>query len=246
MAVKAMLAKLEEVPEGLRAHYKQRGDKFVLDVEGLEEHPELSNLRSAKQHEKDDRVAAEAKAKDLQKRIDELEAEMGERLKGKVSADEVARLEKLHADKVKTLQTEIDGLKSTIGKRDEIIRDVKVEAVALQLATEMAVTPEAAEVFMPHIRKRLAVNYDGDKAETVVLDEAGKPTDMKPEQLKAIFVEKPAFANIIKASSASGSGATGGSGSGGADTGNRNDDTAAMNPAVLAARIKAKKAQARK
>jgi hypothetical protein len=45
--MKAVISKLEEVEEAHRKFYVEREGKFYLDVEGIEQHPEVTGLVSA-------------------------------------------------------------------------------------------------------------------------------------------------------------------------------------------------------
>jgi len=71
----------------------------------------------------------------------------------------------------------------------------------------------SANVLLPHIRSRLAVDYVDGNPITRVLGPDGKPSAATLDELKAEFVANEAFAPIIAGSKASGGGA-GGSNSG--------------------------------
>lgn len=60
MALKAILETLDDVPEALHGEYKQQkiGDKtvYTLDVEGVDDHPAVANLKSAYERVKADKA----------------------------------------------------------------------------------------------------------------------------------------------------------------------------------------------
>jgi hypothetical protein len=60
MAVKSLLENLDDVPEALHSEYKEQeipgvGKRFVLDVEGYDQHPLVRNLKSAHDKVKGDK-----------------------------------------------------------------------------------------------------------------------------------------------------------------------------------------------
>jgi len=93
--LKAILDSLDDVPEAIRSEYKEQkiGDKtvFVLDLDGVNEHPAVVNLKSAHERVKadkkrlgDDLAAANAKLKDIPEDFDAAEWE-------RLRADEATR-----------------------------------------------------------------------------------------------------------------------------------------------------------
>lgn len=94
MALKTVVEKLDDVPEAFRSEYKEQkqGDKtvFVLDLDGVDAHPGVVNLKSAFERVKADKqrlstelAAATAKTKDLPEDFD---ADEWERLRTEEAA----------------------------------------------------------------------------------------------------------------------------------------------------------------
>lgn len=73
MALKAVLPSLDGVDDALKAFYTEADGKFVLAVEGVDDHPEVANLRNAYARTKSDREAAKTEAASLKAKIAELE-----------------------------------------------------------------------------------------------------------------------------------------------------------------------------
>ena len=67
MAIKTIVDNLESVPEGMRELYSESGDRFVLNVDGIDEHPDVANLRSAYTRVKDSEKQARADLQELKK-----------------------------------------------------------------------------------------------------------------------------------------------------------------------------------
>jgi hypothetical protein len=164
----------------------------------------------------------------LKKKVDELLAEKkADHAKRKeaeeaarLAAEEIARkagdvgaLEKSWQDKLASTTADKD---AEIKRLNDSLTGVLVDSVASQLASDLAIQG-SANVLLPHIRARLAVDYTDGKPVTRVLDAAGKPSAATIDELKAEFAATPAFAPIVAGTKASGGGASG-AGRGGAAT----------------------------
>jgi len=72
MALKAVLETLEGVDDAIQPLYTETEGKFVLAVEGVDDHPEVANLRNAYTRTKEDREKAKGEAQTLKAQIEEL------------------------------------------------------------------------------------------------------------------------------------------------------------------------------
>ena len=72
MALKALLETLDGVDDAVKPFYAERDGKFVLDVDGVDDHPDVANLKNAYQRTKDDREKAKSEAASLKAQIEEL------------------------------------------------------------------------------------------------------------------------------------------------------------------------------
>jgi len=192
MALKVALETLDGLDEALQSLYTERDGAFVLDLDGVDSHPDVANLRNAYQAEKSKRQEQGTK---LAEALAKLEAKPEPT---KSDEAEILRLrEALEAerDTWKVKATELEGTvyKLTVENQlDAAIRDAGISEAAFQ---------KAAKVMLK----------DGVK----VVD--GKPvfdTDMGPlglaEYVKRwassegkAFVSKPAGGGASGASSAS-------------------------------------------
>jgi len=73
MALKALLETLEGVDDAVKPFYAERDGKYVLDVEGVDDHPEVANLKNAYGRTKEDREKAKTEAATLKAQIAELQ-----------------------------------------------------------------------------------------------------------------------------------------------------------------------------
>jgi hypothetical protein len=236
MAVKAVLASLDGVPDAFKSEYKINPDGgYYLELEGVDDHPSVGTLKRAKDREHTGRLEAEKQAGALRERITTMESETEQRLKGVLPKENVEALEKSWGKKLADAESALTTQKDRYGR---VIQNLTVDAKATELATSLARTPEEIPLLLPHIRSRLSVEISGEEVSLRVLDDSGKPTALSLKELRDEIIAKPMFAAVIVGSKASGGGASGGSGGGGAPPAVK--DAATANPKDLAASLKAK------
>lgn len=126
-------------------------------------------------------------------------------------AGDVGSLEKSWTEKYNAALAEKD---AEVQRLNSSLTGVLVDSVASRLASDLAIQG-SANVLLPHIRNRLAVDYVDGAPVTRVLDASGKPSAATIDELKAEFAANPAFAPIVAGTKASGGGASG-AGRGGA------------------------------
>lgn len=73
MALKTVIESTDGLDEAIAALYTEVDGKFILDIEGVDDHPEVANLRNAYARTKEDREKAKKDAADLKARIADLE-----------------------------------------------------------------------------------------------------------------------------------------------------------------------------
>ena len=129
MGLKVTVASLDDVQEGLREHYTETEDGiFVLQVEGVDDHPEVKNLKSAYTAEKAKRTEFSGKVTEMTARIAELEAKPSPtakddaemvRLRAQIEAERDDYKAKYEAAEKRvyglTVETQLDGLIREIG-----------------------------------------------------------------------------------------------------------------------------------
>ncbi len=130
MALQAIVEDLAAVPEALREHYREIDDAFVLDLEGVENHPATRALKNAKDREADERRKRGEKVAELEDRLkafDGLDPEAARR----ALAEAEAQVDRQLID-----QGEIDTLiqGKTAGLRAEHEKEIDGLGTALRLA----------------------------------------------------------------------------------------------------------------
>lgn len=168
MAIKTIVENLDGVPEGLHEFYKESDDGFVLEVEGIEGHPDVVNLRNAYQAAKSEQRDARQQIQELKKRSENIPEDFDPELWQKAKSGELT--EGLVSVR-KELEGKVSDLEGKLSERDGLIRTMTVDR-------ELGAALDAANITNPTFRKaathmlRDAVKLDGDK---VVVD-----SDMGP------------------------------------------------------------------
>ncbi len=165
--LKAVLENLDELSETLRDAYTEKDGKYILSVEGVEEHPSVTALRNALQGERARRaelVKEVAKLKEkagkvpddfdpdelntLRAKVETLEAELADPNKGKGGPDAKAMQEAVAARRMleqkiagleKTHAGEIEKWQKLVGKRDDYIKKLLVDDGLQKALTEVGV-----------------------------------------------------------------------------------------------------------
>lgn len=105
--LKTVVETLDGLDEAVKPFYAEADGKFILQVEGIDAHPEVANLKTAYERVKADKDAAklaEKKAKD----------DLASALKDKPDADALVKLRDELEGKINTLTTENDSLKGQL------------------------------------------------------------------------------------------------------------------------------------
>ena len=147
--LKTVVDTLDGLDEAVKPFYAEAEGKFVLQIEGVDAHPDVVNLKTAYERVKGDKEAAKAAEK---KAKDDLAAA----LKDKPDADALVKLRDEMEGKIAALTTERDDLS---GKLTRTTRDRQLEE-ALQAVnvTEPAFVKAATAMLAG------SVKMDGDKA----------------------------------------------------------------------------------
>lgn len=193
----------KKLSKELQGEYKKNDDgDYTLDVEGLDD---TGALKRAKDHEKEQRKAAEKAAKEAQAKFDELQAEMEalrtEKIRG---GDKVTEVEKAWQAKLAKREKE---LQDKVDASEKALKAQMVDAVANSMAAKLA--GEHAEVLLPHIQRRLVADIVNGKAVTKIIGPDGEVSAMTLPELEKDFLSSDKFSAVVIGSKASGGG-TGG------------------------------------
>lgn len=211
MALQAILDTLDGIPEAIKAEYKQVDGKFHLDVVGGED---TGALKRAKDHEKNLRVAAEAKIADLGTQLEAAQQAVATVTTERDAArsekgQDVAALEASWQAKVAAAEANATGIQTELtGEIERLLKTTTATALAHEIST-------VPDLFGDVIARRLKIEKGADgKFFTRVLAEDGTPSAITVDELKQELLANKKYAAIIISGKGSGGGA-GGSGSGG-------------------------------
>ena len=118
MALKTVVETLDGLDEAVKSLYAEADGKFVLQVEGIDAHPEVLNLKSAYERTKGEKDAAKAEAK-------KAKDDLATALKDKPDADALVKLRDELEGKIATLTGERDTLSGQLTgvTRDRALSD---------------------------------------------------------------------------------------------------------------------------
>ncbi|KZX63189.1 hypothetical protein A3710_17220 [Stutzerimonas frequens] len=190
---------LEGLDEGLHGFYEEKGGKYQLKVQGIPQGEDVSGLKAKLEELLGESKAAKAKAREAEEAAKKAEEERARK------AGDVEALENSWKEKLTKREQELLSERESLASQ---IKELTVGRAATDLAAELAVQG-SAKALLPHLQARLSMDIRDGQPTVVVLDANGKPSAATLEELKAEFVNDPAFAPLIVGSKASGSGAGG-------------------------------------
>lgn len=170
MPLLATVASLDDVEEALKPFYAQQGDVFALQIEGVDSHPDVSNLKSAYDRVKQDRDTIRGERDDAKARLSSLPEDFDPAVwkKAKEGKSDPSDLIQVR----QSLEGERDEWKS---KYEDLVANTRQKSI------REAVQSALAESGVPEGRRRGAAldMMDGHKVEM----QGDKPvieTDMGP------------------------------------------------------------------
>jgi hypothetical protein len=197
MALRALIETLDDVPEDIRGEYKEQkqGDKtvFVLDVEGVDMHPSVINLKTAHERQKQTNKTLTTDLAALRGRVeglpDDFNADEYERMKalaegkeGPKPEEQIARvrdqLERKHATEIQKKDDQIAKLSGTINR-------VTVEEGLSKALDAAGIDPKHKNKLVPYLKSIGKIDLEEDEGNYTAIAQ----TDMGPVPL-ARFVSE--------------------------------------------------------
>jgi hypothetical protein len=180
--------------DDLKKLYKESGDDYILNVEGIDDPGEL---RRARDREKQIANEERKKAEDLQKRLDEIEGNDARK------SGDIKRLEESWNAKYKKREDELLNENNLLKKS---ISNQLIDSTASSLASKISTVPA---LMAKAIRERLTVEISEENTNPIlkILDKDGNVSALTLPELEKEFTGNPDYKTIILASKASGGGA---------------------------------------
>lgn len=201
-------AAFDALDPALQALYTQKGDDYVLAVEGLPEPEDTTGLKANRDQILADLKAAKARAKELEDAARDSQTEAA-RKAGDIEALQNSWQQK-YDQAVSQGQSSVESLQAQI-------HSLTVGAAAARIAGELAVQGSAG-VLQRLIEHRLSMEMRDGVPTVVVRDNEGRPTAATLAEFRTEITNDAALAPLVAASKASGGGASGAKGGGAAKT----------------------------
>ena len=178
MAIKTVYEAQDEIPEPLKEHSKQDGDKWVIDVEDIEAHPQIVKLRNAYKAEQDKRKAQGQKLAEAEARAaaipEDVDLEKWDALKDKKPGDADKQRQELKATLEKQWQAKVDTLEAQIKIKDQWLeRTIRQDRLREGLVAA-GVDPKLLPGAMALLAARVEIRQDGDNFRDIVDTDMGQ------------------------------------------------------------------------
>ena len=192
--MKITKAEYEALPASLKALYKADGEDYVPTFKTSEE---VDTLTAGLKTNNEKLLKEKREAAERGTAAEQAAAAAAEEAARK--AGDVAALDKSYQTKLDAQKAEYEG---KISKLSGTVSNLMVDSVALNLATKLG--GKNSEVFLPHIKARLALEEGGENGFMTRVMKDGKPSALTVDELEAEFRANAAFAGILTGSGASG------------------------------------------
>lgn len=160
MPIKAVLESLDDVQEEIKPLYKEADGKFVLDVDGIDDHPKVSGVVTANRENKRKRDEHKAEAESLKKRLEGLPEdfdasayeELREAAEGKggtPTEEQIAEIREKIRAKLEPKYTE------PLAKKDEEIKGLRGAIEKMTVDGGLSAAMDAAHIDGQHKPKLL-------------------------------------------------------------------------------------------
>jgi len=183
MGLKSIYSAGDEIPAEHKSFYKEEGDKFVLDVEGIDDHPKVRGVITANRENVKKRDEYKAKVTELEGKVaglpEDFDADEWTRLKagdGGKPDEAIQALKDQHTKAVQTLKekhaADLAERDTQIGERDGYIDRTLVDGGLKDALLDIGVNPELLDGAMASLRGNVKVQRadNGDRKAIVETD----------------------------------------------------------------------------
>ncbi|SMF65747.1 hypothetical protein SAMN02982989_3400 [Xaviernesmea oryzae] len=194
MALKSVYSAADDIPAEHKAFYKEDGDKFVLDIDGIDDHPKVRGVITANRENIRKRDEYKAKVTELESRVsglpEDFDADEWARLKageGGKPDEAIQALKDQHARAIEALKQkhagELSAKDQQIGERDSYIDRTLADGGLKDALLEVGVDPDLLDGALASLRPNVKVQRsdDGNRKAIVETDlgEIGVPEFVK-------------------------------------------------------------------
>lgn len=183
MGLKSVYTSQDDIPEGHRDFYKEEGDKFVLDIEGIDDHPKVRGVITANRANVAKRDEYKARVTELEGKVaglpEDFDADEWTRLKAGESGKPDEALQALkdqHARAIEAIKTkhagELGERDKQLGERDGYIDRTLIDGGLKDALLDIGVNPELLDGALASLRGNVKVQRadTGDRKAIVETD----------------------------------------------------------------------------
>ncbi|WP_029073559.1 hypothetical protein [Kaistia adipata] len=191
MGLKSVYASVDDIPDGQKDFYKEEGDKFILDVEGIDDHPKVRGVITANRANVAKRDEFKAKVAELEAKLAEIpdgfDAEEYLALKAaagdpddpnkkKIADEHIQSQKALYEQRIANLtkkhESDLADRDAAIAERDGYIDRSLVEAGLKDSLLEVGVDPDLLDGALAYLKPSVKVQRadDGNRKAIVETD----------------------------------------------------------------------------
>ena len=194
MALKSVYTSVDDIPEEHKAFYREDGDKYVLDIEGIDDHPKVRGVITANRENIRKRDEYKAKVTELESKVgtlpEDFDADEWARLKageGGKPDEAIQALKDQHARAIEALKqkhaADLATKDQQIGERDGYIDRTLADGGLKDALLDVGVDPDLLDGALASLRPNVKVQRadNGDRKAIVETDlgEIGVPEFVK-------------------------------------------------------------------
>lgn len=173
MKLKAILDSVSDLPDAIKAYYVEKDGKFVLQIEGVADHPDAKALKSALDRERDEKKAAKDKLTAIETRVSGLPEDFDlaayNRLMDTAKDKDVdARLEEQKNRLTKQFDTEKATLTADRDKWKTASESEAKTSTLTKAIAEANIAPQFVEAVEAMFAGKIHIAHEGDKLITTI------------------------------------------------------------------------------
>jgi len=186
MGLKALVETLDDVQDTFKEFYKEEGGKFVLDIEGIDDHPKVRGVITANRENVKKRDAYKAEADALKTRFnglpDDFDASTFEQLKavaegkGSPTEEQIQQIRDKVREKLEAKYNgEIQTREERLAKLNGALHRMTIDDGLSRAMDEASIDTRHKSKLLPYLKSagKIAVEEDGDVFKAVVETDLG-------------------------------------------------------------------------
>lgn len=197
MGIKAIVEAVDDLPEDVKAFYKEDNGKFVLDVDGIDDHPKVRGVITANKTNKETRDRLRRELEEFKERFsyipEDFDADAFASLQqaaegkgGKPTEEQIAEMrDKLKASIEKQYAPKIDDLTQKLTAKEQALHRITIDDGLSKAMDDALIDPVHKSKLIPYLKSRGKIEVtEEDGTFKAVVD-----TDMGPVNLSQFVTE---------------------------------------------------------